>query len=360
ARVELESRGLGVSNIEEITQQDSTDTPIVASLADDSDWTQVEPFLNELLKKQRGNAELVEAFAAEFPGRARKDLMELVSHLRQGATASVAFKDGAHLPPAAISLLALDVERAESDDHATGFIGSLNHSAQLSGRIARIFNYPAILLSVLVVYALLVYMFIIPMFREIFLDFELDLPPPTILVFSISPYVAGIGGFVLLLILLWFFRGLIVPRSFREECSIRIPVLGSTYTHAYASQFCEVAAVLLLSNSPFGACFRIAGKATLPESLADDINFMTLNHTSLQRTGSRLPCRLCVALESNNSRDSMAQLLNDLGRDFHERVAAPTSRIYEPIFMILTAGGVGFVVISLMLPLIALIQNLSG
>ncbi len=344
---------------------ESASDVVVATMVGDEDWAEVEPFLDGLIEKKRNHADLLAAFASDLPTRnSMKECQRLCSQLQAGDNAALVFDEGDRISPVVISLLTLELDEL-SDSEASNFVGNLTESANTSQAITRTFNFPAIFLGVLTLYGMFVCLFLVPVFGEIYSDFELPLPPPTKWLLDFSQHAAILCALVFCNLALWFSRSFVVPKTMRMELSIRIPVLGKLYRHAYASRFCDVASVLLHSKSPVPACLRIAGKATLPGSLASQIEAMTLNRNALplNRVDAPkygLPRRLCVALESLTNRQSAERLLIEFGQDFRLRASAPSSRVFEPLCMIVLGLTAGFVVIALMMPLVALIQNLSG
>jgi type IV pilus assembly protein PilC len=215
--------------------------------------------------------------------------------------------------------------------------------------------------------------FVIPKFQEMFLDFKVELPPMTkmLIGFShwmrvnylyvlLSPIVLGIA-----LVLIRKNRG---GRYVVDLVKMRIPVFGVIVSKSAISRFCRTLGTLIASGVPILEALNIVRDTTGNEVVARAISRV---HDSI-REGETVAeplrqSRVCddmvtnmidVGEETGDLDKMLVKVADAYDEDVDTMVASMVS-ILEPILIVTLGCCVGFVVISLFLPLVKLIQELG-
>ncbi len=226
------------------------------------------------------------------------------------------------------------------------------------------------LLVVVLLGLLLAYVFIVlcPMFQEIFDDFDLDLPQITVMfmaVYKSLPWI--VGGMILLGLALVSFAG--IPSRFVHWIRTTLPLFGRAWQWSGHHEFASLLATLTAEHVPLVDALdctiqslrdrnlaRAAGIArdkcaqgkTLSQSLCESIHFdRTL--TSLVAWGE--------------THDTLPAALSEAAATYVQQMSLYTQfleRIVPPILLIAVAVVLLFSTMAFFVPLIDLINGLTG
>ena len=260
---------------------------------------------------------------------------------------------------------------ASSDDPSqipSGIIDELQREGDLRGQFASALAYPLVMLAASLAILLFITLWITPIFREMFDDFELQLPPLTNLAMGISQMILSFGWGILIAGLLLgailFFNS-----GFRDWIIQHIPVVGSTIRLSNRARFTRYLADLMAAEVPAADALRISGRNTGQTELRREANQLAMEldagNTKLpdsQPNGRSLPYTVVHALQLEANPPAAAQILRELSWMYDQQTRnrlAWTSSLFEPVFIVLLGTAVGFYVVALFMPLITLISNLS-
>jgi type IV pilus assembly protein PilC len=231
--------------------------------------------------------------------------------------------------------------------------------------------YPAVMTGLAVLVMVALSLFVIPEFGKIFDEFGLELPGITLLTLNAAHFLSSWFGLVFVAILLGIVALLLLAFS-------RWPVSRvGWWTDKLRLPFGRRSALARFSS--FTADLVEAG-IKVPDALR--IAGFTVNQSRLQRAAWRLanqlevpgkhridvaPLRLMesvnYALSADLPSSSRVRLMRDISACHAERVRVGlswTSGIVEPLGICFVGFVVGMVVIGLFLPLVKLVEGLSG
>jgi type IV pilus assembly protein PilC len=206
---------------------------------------------------------------------------------------------------------------------------------------------------------------VVPMFKEIFLRFDKELPPFTQSVLDLSDWFKSYGLFMFLLIIVLFFvvfsqRKKLVFRKYSADVVLKIPIVGGLVRKVYLARLCQSMALLISSKVPLIrtlelmqgiisyyplelALSNIIRRVEKGESLANSMQ----EHDVFDK---KMVTLIRVAEETN----SLDKMLSRLANQYNESIEHSSSTIgtlIEPIMILLVGLIVGIILVAMYQPL---------
>lgn len=239
----------------------------------------------------------------------------------------------------------------------------------LIGKVRTAMIYPAFLFVMLMGVMVFLLTYFIPQFRDIFDEFGESLPILTRIVLEISGGIRAYGLLVLFAVAtatVLLRRAWITPsgRAAMDRATLAMPGIGRVAARFALVRFCRLLGTLLAAGVPLVAALRTArdalGNSLLKQTMEDAIEQV--------QSGSSLAAslRACTRLFPPSVVETIA-IAEETGRvdselvrvaDYHEReldrALAQLVALLEPIMLLVMAGVVGTVVLSMLLPIFTL------
>jgi type IV pilus assembly protein PilC len=226
-------------------------------------------------------------------------------------------------------------------------------------------TYPAVLMVVAVNVLVLMLVFVLPRFAGLFESLDAPLPPTTAFLMDISgilrsqwPWV--IGGFAALVGGLWTFARSARGRIAIDTAAIRAPRLGVVTRNVLSARVIRLLGVLVESRIPLveaiGLCRTAAGNVHYARMLERAEQAVTRGDSMSEAmaAGGLLPSNVCEAARNGESSGQLGPVLLSMA-DFLDEDNEVTLRsltsIIEPLILVVLGCVVGFVAISMFLPL---------
>jgi type II secretory pathway component PulF len=230
--------------------------------------------------------------------------------------------------------------------------------------------YPLVLLVLATVVMTALSMFVIPEFRQIFEEFDLELPGLTFWILDIAAFLSRWG--VVILILLAVLFTLLVLYANRLLPESTLGWLGDRFRLPFGrrtavARFARFMADLLEAGVKLPDALRIAGFTTNQSrmqqaawKLANDIELTGgFTYGAYARP---LTATIAHALATETPPASRVRLLREISNCHAERVRIGlswTTGIVEPLAICVVGFVVGCTVLALFLPLVKLVEGLS-
>lgn len=251
----------------------------------------------------------------------------------------------------------------------------MESEAKLKGKIKGAMAYPLVI--VVVASGILTFMMlkIVPTFIQIFEDMEAgELPGPTLLLMRISKlftqrFYLIIIFVVAMVILFRTLNRIKVTRYYIDMMKLRIPVFGPVISKTIVARFAQTFATLIASGVPILQALQIVRDTTGNEVIAKGINEIRNRVREGEGiAGPMLRSKVFPAMVTNmvavgEETGQMDTMLGKIADAYEAEVDAAVSAMtamLEPILLVGMGGVVGFIVISLFMPLIKLAMGLSG
>jgi type IV pilus assembly protein PilC len=237
---------------------------------------------------------------------------------------------------------------------------------------ALIYPVSVVSLAVLIVGALLKW--VVPIFANLFAGLGVNLPLPTRIVMGLSGFVQGfwwifLAGGVGIVFGLKQVRKHPRGRYYFDKMLLKMPVLGSLLRKIAVGRFTRTLGTLITSGVPIleglAITARTSGNAVLEEALMKVRKAIEEGRTivdPLKECGvfPNMVTQMIGVGEATGAMDSMLQKIADF---YEEEVDAATKdmlAMLEPLIIGLLGVSIGGIVISLYMPLFAMIAKLAG
>jgi len=250
----------------------------------------------------------------------------------------------------------------------------MEKAAKLKRKVIGAMVYPAAVIFFACAIVTGIMIFIVPQFRKIFDDFKLKLPVMTEVLISASNFVGDGGWLVLLLGPLAIWGGVKLLKSSKggkyalDVFIIHVPVLGQILHKTAVARFTRTLGTLISSGVPILEAINITKETTGNEVFARALNKV--------RDAIREGENMAAPLKASKIVDSLVVNMVDVGEEtgeldkmliriadnYDEEVDVLVSSLVsllEPIMVIFLGGIVGFIVVSLFLPMIELIKGVA-
>ena len=237
--------------------------------------------------------------------------------------------------------------------------------------LVRSWTYPLILVTMLFAVLLAQAWIISPVFEDMFTDFDLRLPFLTSYLFWINRLVRKFLPMViilapLLLISIVFMRNLIrrLLERFQHWRTIHWLTSGSNANLLAMYQFVGSLAACIEIGMPLSDALRLAGEASQRSFYRNSARLLNPSHKAElpEKVWSRFPAMLQYVVQSNVLDAGKVEALYGLSELYRDRALLRKQKSHSAVqpFVILAIGAlIGFIAITLFMPLFSLITALS-
>src|SRR5579871_943507 len=247
-------------------------------------------------------------------------------------------------------------------------------AVKLKSAVKSALIYPVSVISIacLVVGALL--KFVVPIFANMFNSMGVDLPLPTKIVIGLSNFVGRFWWLVLGFMVIMFFVIKAVRKDPKgrymfDKFLLNLPVLGSVLRKIAVGRFTRTLGTLITSGVPIleglSITARTSGNAVLEEALMKVRKAIEEGRTIVDplRESGVFPSMVTQMIgvgEATGAMDAMLQKIADFYEDEVDSATKDMLAMLEPLIIGLLGVMIGGIVISLYMPLFAMIAKLSG
>jgi type IV pilus assembly protein PilC len=244
-------------------------------------------------------------------------------------------------------------------------------AAAVRSKVVGALIYPAIVLFVALVVVTVVMLFIIPRFREVFDSFGIEMPRPTQILLGASNFattywylVVGVPVGALVL------HGVLMARrgGYRHRVHgllLRLPYLGTVLRRSGTAQFARTFGTLVQAGVPHLDALAITRDTTSNAVLFDAIDSIRAGvregeaiSRPMQESGSfdDLVTNMVEVGEQTGELDKMLLKVAAAYESETERKIDSLFKILEPLLLVFLAVFVGFIVVSLFLPMLRIMS----
>ncbi|UCB49696.1 MAG: type II secretion system inner membrane protein GspF [Deltaproteobacteria bacterium] len=244
------------------------------------------------------------------------------------------------------------------------------HQQALRGRVQAALAYPIFMFFIGTLVLLFLVAVVVPQITKVFSDMHQTLPLPTVILISVSEFLKTfwwllLAGLVAAIILVKQFRK--TPRGsyIWDEIKIRVPMFGSISLRLAIARFGRTLGNLLDSGVPLLTALQIVRNIVNNVLIADVID-KTMDEIqagkSLAAPLSRstwFPPMAIQMISVGEQSGALEKMLNKIAdiyeREAESRITVMTSML-EPIMILVMALVVGFMLVSILLPIFEMNQ----
>jgi type IV pilus assembly protein PilC len=245
---------------------------------------------------------------------------------------------------------------------------------KIKGKVKAALFYPIAVMIVAIGIMILLMVFVVPKFKDVFAGMGVKMPQFTLLVMWISDMIKNnilmtAGVLVVFVIMFLLFIKTKFGRRLWDKFKLVMPAIGPVISKVAISRFARTLGTLVSSGVPILQALVIVRETAGNVIIAGAV---TKVHESVKEgetitaplEGSGVfPPMVVSMVDVGEQTGALPEMLLRIADDYDEQVdnavAAMTS-LLEPIMIIFLAVIVGSIVIAMFLPLIAMITNLSG
>jgi type IV pilus assembly protein PilC len=251
----------------------------------------------------------------------------------------------------------------------------LEKDVELRRKVKSAMTYPCIVIFVALAIVIGLVTFILPRFMQLFTDLGVkDFPEMTQMLMDFSHFLTtywyiALGGLAIFYVLFTMFVRTKFGKRVYDRFKLSIPVFGSLNHKICLARFSRTLGTLMSSGVPILQALETVAGTVDNDIIADAVLEARTRIREGDRIGEPLqkskqfPPMVVQMISIGEESGALDQMLTKIA-DFYEQevdaaLASLTSAI-EPVMIVFLGGAVGFIVISMFLPLVALIQGLSG
>jgi len=251
----------------------------------------------------------------------------------------------------------------------------LEKDVELRRKVKSAMTYPTIVLLVAVAIVIGLVTFILPKFMQLFKDLGVkDFPALTTYLMNFSNFLTGYW-YIAICIVIGFtvafkmFTRTKFGRRLYDRFKLKVPVFGKLNHKVALARFSRTLGTLLVSGVPILQALETVAGTVDNEILSDAV----LECRARIREGDRIgvplqksklfPPMVVQMISIGEESGALDQMLTKVAEFYEQEVDAmldALTSIIEPVLIVLLGGMVGFIVLAMMLPLVSIIENLSG
>ena len=251
--------------------------------------------------------------------------------------------------------------------------GFLEYEAEIRGKIKSAMMYPMLVLGFSQVMLFALFTFVLPKFKDIFTGMNAELPPVTKGLFAVGDFMqaywwAVIGFLFAVFIGIKQWAKTPGGRYQLDFIKLRVPIVGDLSLKMSIARFARTFGTLINSGVPMMRSLEIVGETlgnvVLCQAIDDTRNSLREgNKLSVPLTASGLfPTMVTTMIDIGEETGRLPEMLVKVGefydQEVEQAVKGLTSMI-EPLLIIFLGVVVGFIAISIMVPIFKLVNEVK-
>ncbi|MDD7795768.1 type II secretion system F family protein [Clostridium sp. 'White wine YQ'] len=306
-----------------------------------------------------------------------KKLKESVGNIeeevKKGQTLSEAMKMQGNIFP---NLLVSMIETGEvSGNLDSVFLRMSTHyekENKINNKVKSAMIYPAVLSVVAVVVVVVLLTFIMPTFIDLFTQSGAELPIPTKILLAIS---GGLRNYGLIIIFIVASIGFLIRYYFRSEAGqltsskikLSLPILKTLNQKIIVSRFTRTLATLLSSGVTLVQALEVVSSVVgnkVAEEILNKVRESVIKGEGLANSiseNSIFPPMLSSMIMIGEESGSLDDILNKTADFYDEELETAVQRataMLEPLLIVVMGVVIGFIIISIMLPMFSMYNNI--
>jgi type IV pilus assembly protein PilC len=216
--------------------------------------------------------------------------------------------------------------------------------------------------------------FIVPKFKKMFEELDVELPPMTKLLLVFSDFVKNswYWGIAIIIGIILFIKAVTATTPGKyvvDKIKLRVPLFGTIINKSVIARFTRTLGTLVASGVPILEALNItkdtAGNSVVARAISHVHDSIREGESIAEPLAQSKICddmvvnMIDVGEETGDLDKMLLKIADQYDEDVDVAVAGLTHLI-EPLMIIILGCAVGFIVISLFLPLIKLMNSLGG
>ncbi len=303
-------------------------------------------------------------------------LTDVHDHVADGASLNDAFARHPHVfGELTVSIVRAGTEGAFLEDALRRTADFLELQQELKSRVAGAMVYPAFLAVVGSIVTLVLIIFFVPKFADLFdqLEQKGTLPGATVALLWLSDVLGRFGLFLAVPLggAIYAVRRWMAAEKSRmvlDRWKLKLPVFGKIFLNTAVSRFSRVLGTLLRNGVPLLKALEISSESAGNRLLAQAITSSAQNISSGETLSRPLAdcgvipkpvmAMISVAEESNNLENVLINVADGIDRRINRQLDMMV-RLVEPLLLLVMGSLILFVIVALLLPVFEMSATLS-
>jgi general secretion pathway protein F len=375
ARAKLKKQGLMVTDISEKTAAKPNASGGIPFIGGRVGAQQVAMMTRQLASLIKANIPLVEALNALVDQTEHEKLKVVLAQVRQDVNegSSLAKATGAH-PKVFDTIFVNMIEAGESSGTLSLVLIRLadlkEAQMRLRSKVISGMTYPALMMVVAFSLMLAIFTFVIPKLTKIFDSMNKPVPTLTKVLMGASDTIINYWyAFIALgFALTWLFRRFINSPTGRpkwDAFKLKVPVAGKLVRMVAVTRFSSTMATLLSSGVPILTSMTIAknlvGNVPIAQAIANARENITEGQSIAEplRKSGEFPPMMIHMISIGEKTGELPSMLQNVAETYEEQVnnsIDSMTSLLEPLMIIGMGGAVGFIVMSVFMPLMEIMN----
>jgi type IV pilus assembly protein PilC len=239
----------------------------------------------------------------------------------------------------------------------------------IKSKIKKAMFYPAMVLSVAVIVSLVLLIFVVPVFSQVFKDAGAAMPAFTQMIINASDFVRSNGLFILLVLvaavvaLVMSYKRSPAFAQYLDRISLKIPIIGNILRQSAIARFARTLGVTFKAGVPLVEALDAVAGATgsvvygnAVKKMRDDISVGHKLELAMRQTDlfPNMVVQMTAIGEESGALDTMLFKIAEFYEEEVNNAVDTLSTLLEPLIMVVIGILVGGMVIGLYLPIFKL------
>lgn len=307
--------------------------------------------------------------------RLRIALQDVYKKVKEGETLSHALAGQANVfPPILINMIEAGEVGGVLDDVLDRLATHFEKEHKLNEKVKSAMTYPAVVLSIAFLVVIFIITFVLPTFMQIFIGMKMELPLPTRILLGLSSFLRE---YVLLLVVAILLAGAGFSLALRkpnfkknvDEFILRLPIIGVLARKVAIARFSRTLSTLVRGGVPILNAIDVVKKTMGNLSMVAALSRAQsnvkeggglANTLASSKVFTPMVVQMVAIGEESGALDKMLGKVADFYESDVDDMVGRLSSILEPVIVGILGVVIGFIVISIILPLFDVITNVGN
>ena len=304
-------------------------------------------------------------------------LLEILKSVESDVSGGTPFSEALNKHPKVFSTLYSSMISAGEaggmlDQVMERLAGFLENELETRSRVISAMTYPAFMVFVCVGVIIVLFLVVVPNFKTMFEDMDVDLPMSTQLLLGFSGFISSYWWLVPIALIpaIILFRQYIKTAAGRlqfDKVKLAIPLLGDLIRKREIAKFGRTLGTLLSNGVAILKALDITERVITNQVLKEDISEFKERIKEGEKLSSRMAesdlfppvaVNMVAVGEETGSMEITLQRVADAFENETDRVIKTITTIIEPMMIVIMAVIVGFIVFAMIMPIFSISQNL--
>src|SRR6056297_929006 len=358
-RAELRRQGVVPSRIRKQQKLFSTGSKVTTA--------DIAIFSRQLATMLAAGIPLVQAFEIVGNGHENEAMQKLILAIKSDVEGGASLHEALAKHPLYFDDLFVNlVEAGEQAGALETLLDKIATYKEKTEAIKKTLFYPAAVVAVAVIVTVILLIFVIPAFEDLFKGFGADLPGFTRMVVDLSNFVRDKGWLLLIALIaavsafLYFKKRSRAMRHFLDRLSLKLPIIGPILTKSAIARYARTLSTMFSAGVPLvealesvaGACGNIVYEEGVMR-MRDEVATGQRLQQAMENTDlfPNMVIQMIAVGEESGQLDSMSAKVADFYEEDVDAAVDSMSSLLEPLIMAILGVLVGGLVVAMYLPI---------